>query len=150
DVYWQARYEPSPFLLNDANRVLVCYKTPESPFPTDPMPATTPGLTTTQWRLAPVNRPEQAFMGVQFTSQTGQTWDNTVPYVVTNSTNWVYANSGFIDGSSVAGLAGFEADRQLAQFPRPSSLDQTAVMVANSPYTSVNRVADLHDASIYQ
>jgi hypothetical protein len=150
DVYWQARYEASPFLLGAANRVLVCYKPEEAPNPVDPITATNPGLTTAQWRDTPVNRPEQTLMGIQFTSQTGQTWDNTVPYVAIDTSNWVYANSGFTDGSSVAGLVGFEADRQFAQFPRPSSQDQTAVMVANSPYTSINRVADVHNASIYQ
>jgi len=103
-IGWQARFEASPG--GAANRVLVCYKTADPPNPVDPITAGSPGLTTTQWRLAPVNRPEQSLIGVQFSSQTGAAWNNTQPYVVTNSGNWVYANSGFTDGSRVSGLAG--------------------------------------------
>src|SRR5207253_1303544 len=69
DVYWQARLEASGG--GAANRVLVCYKTNESPNPSDPMASSNPSLTTTQWREPPVNRPEQVLLGVQFTSQTG-------------------------------------------------------------------------------
>ena len=45
--------------------------------------------------------PEQVLIGVQFTSQTGNGWDNTVSYIVSNASNWVYANTGFSNGSSV-------------------------------------------------
>jgi hypothetical protein len=104
DLYWQVRYESSS--SGAANRVLVCYKTDESPSPADPITPSNPTLTTTQWREPPVNRPEQTLMGVQFTSQTGNTWDNTVTYVVTNSSNWVYANTGFSNGTGVPRLTG--------------------------------------------
>ncbi len=135
-VYWQARYEA-------AGRVLVSYKTSEAPNPTDPVTVSNPALTTTQWRQAPVNRPEQALLGVQFTSQTGSGWNSTVPYVVANSASWVYAGSGLSDGSSVAGITGFEADRLFQQYPRPVS--QSATVLSNSPYAG-----DVQNASIYQ
>src|SRR5258708_7285690 len=80
-IYWQARYEA-------AGRVLVCYKTYEAPKPVDPITASSPGLTTTLWQVDPVNRPEQGLIDIQSASQTGETWDETVPYVVTNSANW--------------------------------------------------------------
>src|SRR6185295_14178191 len=67
-IYWQMRYE-------SANRVVVCYKTNEPPGPVDPVSSSNPIQTTTQWRLAPVNRPEQSLLGVQFTSQTGAGWN---------------------------------------------------------------------------
>jgi hypothetical protein len=148
DIYWQVRYEASA--AGVGNRVLVCYKTSDPPNPVDPITATSPGLTTTQWRLTPANRPEQALIGIQFTSQTGNGWDNTVPYVVSNSANWVYANTGLTNGSSVFGLAGYEADRQWPQFPQPDSQSQSAALIANSPYTNINGVRDSHNASIYQ
>ncbi|MDQ6672950.1 MAG: Ig domain-containing protein group 1 domain-containing protein, partial [Chloroflexota bacterium] len=109
DVYWQSRYEAAG--SGAARRILVEYKTSDPPNPVDPITATQPSLTTTQWRQPPVNRPEQAFIGVQFTSQTGNSWDDTVPYVVSNSSNAVYTSTGFRDGSSVAGIVGYEADR---------------------------------------
>jgi N,N-dimethylformamidase beta subunit-like protein/concanavalin A-like lectin/glucanase superfamily protein len=148
DLYWQVRYEASS--STGANRVLVCYKTSESPNPVDPTGASSPGLTTTEWREAPVNRPEQTLIGVQFTSQTGNGWDNTVSYVVTNSANWVYANTGFVDGSSVPRLAGYEADRQFTQYPLPASQPGTAALLAHSPYNSVGNGLDYHNSSIYQ
>src|SRR5258707_9774658 len=60
-VYWQARYEAASSGV--ANRVLVSYKTSEAPNPVDPITATNPALTTTQWRQPPVNRPEQSLIG---------------------------------------------------------------------------------------
>src|SRR5262249_4633396 len=97
-VYWQIRYESSPSTTNSGapDRVGVCYKVGggEAPNATDPITATNPSLTTTEWRLSPVNRPEQGLLGVMFTSQEGNTRDQTVPWVVTNSSNWVYAGSG--------------------------------------------------------
>ncbi len=141
DVYWQARYEASP--TGSANRVLVCYKTNEPPNPVDPMTASSPGLTTTQWREAPVSRPEQTLIGVQFTSQTGNTWDSTVTYVVTNSSNWVYANTGFSNGTGVPRLTGYEADRQFSNYPLPASRAGTAFLLANSPYNSVGNGASI-------
>jgi len=146
DVYWQVRYEPSP--AGVAHRVLVAYKTSEPPNAIDPITATQPSLTTTQWRQNPVNRPEQGLLGVQFTSQTGDTWDSTVPYVVTNSSDPLYAGSGLADGSSVPGIVGYEADRQWAEYPRPSS--QSATLLSNSPYTSVIGLADHQNASLYK
>ena len=145
-VYWQARYEASTSGV--ARRVLVCYKTSDPPNPVDPVTATTPGLTTAQWRETPVNRPEQALIGVQFTSQTGNTWDDTTTYVAANTANWVYNGSGLVDGASVPGIAGYEADRQWSQFPRPSS--QTAALLSNSTYLNVNAVQDVQNASVYQ
>jgi hypothetical protein len=148
NIHWQARYEDSPGGV--ANRVLVCYKSSDPPNPLDPITASNPGLTTTEWRLAPVNRPEQSLIGIQFTSQAGTGWDNTVPYVVTNSTNWVYANSGLSNGTRIAGLVGYEADRLWQEFPRVASQGQTFAVVANSPYTSTAGYADAHNAAIYQ
>jgi Concanavalin A-like lectin/glucanases superfamily len=146
-VYWQVRYESSG--AGVARRVLVCYKPPEPPNPVDPITATQPSLTTTQWRLSPVNRPEQTLIGVQFTSQTGNDWDATVPYVVTNSGNSVYAGTGFQDGSQVPRITGYEADRLWQEYPDPTS--QGAVtLLSNSPYTNVNGASDFQNTSLYK
>ena len=148
DLYWQVRFESSS--TGAANRVIVCYKTNESPSPADPITPSNPTLTTTQWREPPVNRPEQTLIGVQFTSQTGNGWDNTVTYVVANSSNWVYANTGFGDGTGIPRLAGYEADRQFSGYPPPASQPGTAFLLANSPYNSVGNGRDYHNSSIYQ
>src|SRR5437879_5929246 len=105
-VYWQVRYEASA--TGVANRVMVCYKNASI----DPVQGPT---TTVQWRNAPVNRPEQPLTGLMYTNET-QGLVN-VPYVVSNSSNWVYANTGFKDGDTVSNLVGYEADRYMANHP---------------------------------
>jgi hypothetical protein len=149
DIYWQARFEPSAGGV--ADRVLVCYKTNTPPYATDPMTATNPSLTTANWRVPPVNRPEQALLGVQFTAQTGDTWDNTVAYKVSNNTNWVYAGSGFANGASIPKISGYEVDRQWAGFPQPAYQGQTYSMLASSPFVDYpGGGSDTQNASIYE
>lgn len=145
-IYWQARLEASPSGV--ANRVLVCYKIEEAPNPTDPITATNPALTTSQWRDPPVNRPEQTLIGVQFTSQTGNTWDDTVPFVVKNSANWLYAGSGLSDGTSIPGITGYEADRSWSTYRLPDN--QSYTLLSQSPYTNVNGASDSQNSVIYQ
>jgi hypothetical protein len=122
-VYWQVRFEPSA--AGVADRVMVCFKDAT----TDPVQGPT---TTVNWRSAPVSRPEQTLMGIQFTSQVN--WGNNVPYVVLNSTNWVYASSGFKNGDSVPGIVGYEMDRYQATYPSANSTGTTFTLLSQSPY----------------
>src|SRR5256712_9830955 len=135
-VYWQVRFEASA--TGVANRVMVCYKNAG----TDPVQGPT---TTVQWRNAPVNRPEQGLVGVMYTNET-QGLVN-VPYVVRNSSNWVYANTGFKDGDSVASLVGYEADRYVSTYPAAAT---NQVLLSQSPYTSDLGSPDYSNSSIYQ
>jgi len=148
-LYWQVRFEAST--AGVPNRVIVCYK-PSEPgaWTADPITATQPTLTTNRWRDPPVNRPEQALLGTQFTSQTGANWDNTVAYVVANSGHWVYAGTGVRDGDTVPGVVGFEADRQMAGFPTPTASGAGYTLLAQSPFTSTTGLSDAHNTSIYQ
>ena len=136
-VYWQVRFESSG--TGVANRVMVCYKDSSI----DPIQG---GTTTVRWRDAPVNRPEQVLMGVMFTSETQGL--NNVGYVVTNSTNWAYAGTGFVDGNVVPGIVGYETDRYMSNYPAPSTTNWT--LLSRSPYTDVNGQADYANSSIYQ
>src|SRR3989442_323265 len=93
----QVRYEASA--AGVANRVIVCYKDASI----DPVQGPT---TTVQWRMPPVNRPEQLMTGVTIT---GLSYSGNYPLVVMNtSPPWIYANTNFKGGGSVAGLAGHE------------------------------------------
>ena len=136
-VYWQVRYEPSA--TGVANRVMVCYKDASI----DPVQGPT---TTVRWRDAPVNRPEQTLMGVMFTSETG--WGHNTGYVVTNSSNWVYAGTGFHDGDVVAGIVGYETDRLTTDYPPPNTTNQ--VLLSHSAYTNTDGLPDYANSSIYQ
>jgi hypothetical protein len=135
-IYWQIRFEASA--AGVPNRVQVCYKSAA----TDPVQGPT---TTVRWRDAPVNNPEQTVMGVMFTSETEGL--STKPYVVTNSSNWVYNGTGLKDGDSIPGLVGYEADRLMSEFPAPSG---SQTLLSHSPYTADTGAADYSNSSIYQ
>ena len=100
------------------------------------------------WRSSPVNRPEQTLIGVQYSTQ--MSGSNSVPYVVTNSGNWVYAGTGFSDGASVPGIVGYEGDRQFSTYPLPTAVAGTYTLLSHSPYTNTSNQSDYDDASIYE
>ena len=91
------------------NRIVVCYKDVNL----DPITDTT--LKTINWRDPVLNRPEQTLMGVQYNDQSfpPQNGQGFFPsYVVTNSSNWVYAGTGLTDGTAVRGLGRSRSLRQ--------------------------------------
>ena len=137
-LYWQVRYEPSA--AGVPNRILVCYKDPSI----DPVQGST---TTVQWRDPILNRPEQALMGVQFSDDNGS---QNFPYVVTNSSSWVYGSTGFTDGSSVQGIVGYEWDRFDSKYPSPPAVAGSWTLLGNSPTVTEAGSADSSNSSIYQ
>jgi hypothetical protein len=139
-IYWQVRFEPSR--RGSPNRVMVCYKDATLD------PITDPSLKTVKWRDPPVNRPEQTLVGVQYTTLLPPNVFAT--YVVTNSTNWVYAGSGFKDGDKVPGIVGYEADRTFDAYPQPNAVPGTYAVLSRSPFTSADGFADHANSSIYQ
>jgi muconolactone delta-isomerase len=139
-IYWQVRYEPSA--AGVANRTLVCYKDRSID------PTTDPSLTTVNWRDPVLNRPEQTLIGVQYTAEMRN--DAYYPYVVTNSSNWVYAGTGFRDGDSVSALVGYEGDHYFSTYPAPTAVAGTFTLLSRSPYTNSSGAADFANSSIYQ
>ena len=134
-VDWQVRFEPSA--VGVANRVMVCYRDPAI----DPVQGPT---TTTHWRFPPVNRPEQTLMGIQYDAQVR----NNADYVVTNSSHWAYAGTGFKDGDVVPGIVGYEVDTFMPSYPPPNSANQT--LLSRSPFTDIGGVTGYANSSIYQ
>jgi len=127
DMYWQIRFEPNASGV--ANRVEVGYKDTATftaaPGP-DPMFGVNNAIVTTNWRDTPINLPENAVIGVMYD---GQVPNNNYPYVVQNSSSWVYAGTGFTNGSSVAGIVGYEYDKTWNNGFSPSGL----TILSNSP-----------------
>ncbi len=124
--YWQIRFEPSA--AGVANRVEVGYKdfatSNTAPGP-DPLWNTNNSLVTTLWRDPVVNQPENGLLGVMYEQQE----DNDYPYVVQNASSWIYAGSGFVDGSSVPGIVGYEYDRVFNNSFTPPN----TIVLSNSP-----------------
>lgn len=121
-----------------ANRVIVCYKDAGI----DPVQGPT---TTVAWRSPPVNRPEQPLRGVQSAFTFFQA---NVGYVVTNSSHWVYAGTGFKDGDVVPGIVGYEVDRFWPNVPPPNAVSQT--ILSQSPFTDWRGMPDYANSAIYQ
>jgi len=72
-------------------------------------------------------------------------------YVVTNSSNWVYAGTGFKDGDGVPLIVGYEVDRNMSNYPAPVSVNGTYTLLSHSPVVDVNtHLADYANSSIYQ
>jgi hypothetical protein len=137
-VYWQVRFENSP-ATGAANRVFTCYKDASL----DPMATTNPPLTTVQWRQAPVNQPENALLGAMYESY--WSYGKSFPWVVQNSSSWVYAGTGLNDGDSIAGLVGYEYDRVWNNGFTPAG----EVVLSNSPVTDLNNVASHQNGTAY-
>jgi hypothetical protein len=138
-VFWQVRFEASP-LTGAADRVLVGYKDQTK----DPVQGPT---TTIRWR--DLNRPPQTLIGVQFHGQIDFSSPN-VPFVVQNSSNWIYTGTGVLDGDRIPGIVGYEMDGTWSIFPAPNAIGTTYVMLSASPYTDVSGEQKTASTSIYQ
>jgi N,N-dimethylformamidase beta subunit-like protein/Big-like domain-containing protein len=138
-VFWQVRFEASP-ATGAADRVLVCYKDQTK----DPVQGPN---TTIRWR--DVGRPPQPLEGVQFHGQIDFSTPN-VPFVVQNSSNWIYAGTGLLDGDQIPGIVGYEMDGIWDIFPTPDALSGTYLLLSASPYTDVSGEQKTAISSVYQ
>ncbi len=143
NMYWQVRFESSASGV--ANRVLVCYKDdPADGPPKDPIAATNPSLDTTQFRLSPVNQPENAVLGVMFESLFD--YGASFPWVVANASHWVYAGTELQNGQAIPGLVGYEYDKVWSNGQGPANLQ----ILAASPVVDANGISSTSHATIYQ
>jgi hypothetical protein len=134
---WQVRFEPSA--NNVPDRTLVCYKDADR----DPVQDST---TTVEWRNPYLNRSEQGLVGVQVTADLED--PTNTPYIVENSSHWVYDGTGFDDGDQVPGLVGYEADRYMSEYPEPKNTHYT--LLSRSPFTGKDGRSDYSNSSIYR
>ncbi|MGZ4169790.1 MAG: N,N-dimethylformamidase beta subunit family domain-containing protein [Solirubrobacteraceae bacterium] len=141
-AYWQVRLEPNA--AGSPNRVVVGYKdfaTCTCDGGPDPYYGVNNSEVTTRFRDAPVNRPEDALIGVMFG---GEVTDK--PYVVQNATNWVYQGSGFSNATSLPGLVGYEYDHYFGNPALPSNL----TVLSNSPVVNTeNNKSDTANSTVY-
>jgi hypothetical protein len=141
-IGWQIRFEPSS--TGVPNRVIVCYRDATLD------PITDQTLKTVEWTSPVLNRPEQAFVGIQYAAMVPQGSNGGwASYVVKNSSNWVYAGTGFHDNDQVPGIVGYEADQQWSQFPVPSSVPGTYTVLSSSPL-GISGPQGIANSSVYQ
>src|SRR5258708_8792488 len=125
-MYWQIRFEPNA--AGVPARVEVTYQdcaTGNTPPGPDPMWNVNNSIVTTNWRDPTVNLPENAILGVMYEQQV----DNNYAYVVSGASSWVFANTGFVNGSSVPGIVGYEYDKVWNNGLTPANL----TVLSNSP-----------------
>jgi hypothetical protein len=139
--YWQVRFETDS--MGNADRTMVCYKDPRlDPVSTDPV---NQHLTTTRFREAPVNRPEEALLGVMYDASEGETYVHG-DLVIDDASDWVWAGTGVQSGDHLSGLLGYETDREFGDQP------PDIVRLAHSPYvatTSTGNETRYADSTVY-
>jgi hypothetical protein len=147
-LYSQIRFESSP-RSGVANRVIVGYKDSTlDPVNIPGNPSYNPALTTVPWRNSPVNNAEQRTLGTMYIDY----FDATLApssYIVQNSGNWVYAGTGFTNGTTVSGILGYEMDAQFLNYSVPAAVPGTYTLLSSSPFRGAN-VAAVANSSIYQ
>jgi len=121
-AYWQIRFEPSS-ITGDSDRTIICYKNKSA----DPISSAddlpTRRLTTVKFRSSPVDRPEDALVGVMYESDPVQS-----DLVVADASSWVFEGTGLKSGDRLPGLLGYEVDRSSDHTPSGTTL------LAHSPY----------------
>ncbi len=125
--YWQIRYEPSA-LSGTANRTVVGYKSDaltKDPLALDGDPSND-YLITTLFRLPPVNRPEDALIGVMYQSCHCGRVDGDI--VVADDSSWVFEGTGLHNGDHLQGLLGAEVDKMFGHAPAGTTV------IARSPF----------------
>lgn len=108
NCYWQIRIDPSP-LTGQPRRTMVCYK---DRFQEDPLLGVDTARVTTRWRDSPVNRPEEALLGVQY-----DFFPVNGDLVVNNASHFIFEGTGLGNGDRLPGLLGSEADRTFGGGP---------------------------------
>ncbi|MBF2066460.1 MAG: DUF4082 domain-containing protein [Calothrix sp. C42_A2020_038] len=130
-AYWHIRFENST--SGQANRIMTCYKSNDDSI----------SPPTNKFRL--INRPENALLGVMYTGDKSDgLYDTTTninspsysgfDFVVANSNNPYYANTGLTNGAKLTGLVGFEWDAVVNNGATPSNLvvlSQSSVVPGN-------------------
>ena len=118
-VYRNVRLEPNAEGVE--NRQMPNYRVATA----DPIPDD-PDLTTTQWRNAPLNDPENALIGVQYFAAGIKTAMRLV-----DTDNWIFEGTSAVNGTTMRNLVSIEADGLGPAGREPANLQ----VLATSPVT---------------
>lgn len=142
--YWQVRYAPSS-VTGDKDRTIICYKytaLTQDPYALDGDPSND-NLITTQFRLPPVNRPEDQMCGAMYNEPLGAGPVN-ADIVVTDASNWIFQGANVQNGTHLPGLLGSEVDELFANVP------PGVASIAHSPYPDLANGQTLYaDTTVY-
>jgi sugar lactone lactonase YvrE len=128
---WQIRVEDAP---SGKYRRLVCYKDASDPLYPGPQ-------TTVEWRDPPVNRPENALIGVM-----SDVWiPIEVPFTADVPGHWLFAGTGMAAGDTIAQIEGYETDRRFDNGFTPQGTQR----LAGHPLVDVNGTSSDQELTLY-
>lgn len=131
-AYWQIRLESGP---NGPLRVQTCYKDATI----DPLGSSSSA--TVQWRQAPVNRPENALLGVMFDA-----WQPVNgALAVRQPSHWLFSGTGLGAADSIGLVIGYESDHTWSNGLTPPGTQ----VLASLPVMNVYGVPAMHELSLY-
>ena len=141
DLYWQIRYESGEGGNQTASeQVIVCYRDTAA----DPFYGKNNNVLTVPFRSSLVNRPEQPLLGSMYESW----WESSqpgFPWVVADSSSWVFAGTGLKNDDSLPGLVGYEYDKVNRSYPVPPGLD----ILSASPVINHFKKHDAANSTLY-
>jgi hypothetical protein len=140
-LYLQIRYEPRSGGQSFPDRILVCYKGQGHQ---DPFYGKDNTQVTVTFRQAPLNSPEQTFLGAMYASY-WQPKEGGFPWVVADAASWVFAGTGLKNGDSLPGLVGYEYDKVFPDYSTPQGLQ----ILATSPVIDDAKNHDVSNATLY-
>jgi hypothetical protein len=125
--YRQIRLQPSAV---GPNRQQVCYKDAAE----DPLSREDPALTTVNWIQSPLNHPESSLIGSMYQA-VGANADLTV----TDSSAWLWNDTGLSDGEQLIEVVQGEYDRYVPSLPNPAGVD----VLAHTPVSGQGNWSDI-------
>lgn len=139
DAYWQIRYAPDS--LGHPDRRIICYRKATL----DPLYGKENALVTVQWRQAPVNRPENALIGIMYLSN--RTSPPGFPWVVSpTASSPLLKGTGLMPGNSYGcDLVGNEWDTIFENGATPPGL----TVLASSPVISYVQKKQISNTTYY-
>jgi sugar lactone lactonase YvrE len=134
-AFWQIRLEQDS--EGTSRRTEVSYK--EQAVASDPLGKS--ARSTVQFREPPVNRPENALLGVM-----SEAWELVdLPWVVRGSGSWLYEGTGVADGDSIPLIVGYESDKVFENGNSPVGLS----ILAASPVLDSDGRPTWHNGTLY-
>jgi hypothetical protein len=135
-AYRQIRFESSNNSVapgaspEQSQRIMVHYREVPDPIMSDGNPGND-YLTTTEFRNAPVNRPEQNLLGVQYVLAPV---DGDI--VISNAAHSVFTRTGLSNGSRLSGLLGYEVDMRFGGWGNVVELASSPYTILSPPFTA--------------
>ena len=135
--YWQSRIVG---LGDDPDAIEICYKD----FHRDPIHKTHPEMATVTWRSKWVHHPESELTGAMYGDFEGRY--GPYPWVVKNTSSWVFKGTHLKPGSSIGGMVGHEEDAIIGGYPHPPHLH----VLSASPVRSNVGKRRVANSTLYQ